>query len=249
MLRTALQVYRESKKKKDINWFTEWVARPPAALFVALVKGTRITPNQVTFLSFFVCAIAAYMLVLLPGYPWLIAAIVVYEFSFVLDCADGQLARIRKTSSNLGHLLDFLMDELKAMMIFAAVGIRLWREGLSYENFSFEPHWILIATVVGLFCVAAGISLTSFTRRPEYSGERPTEDGQPAQLNSSKSFLGRCIYLVEYCARTIVHYPQYIWIVALFDRLDIYFWAYGIVCVIYLKRTFLGLLLRLGRTS
>jgi len=29
-------IYRASKKKHDINWFTEWVARPPAAVVVVL---------------------------------------------------------------------------------------------------------------------------------------------------------------------------------------------------------------------
>ena len=44
-------IYRASKKQRDINWFTEWVARPPAAAVVYLLRGTPVTPNQVTFLS------------------------------------------------------------------------------------------------------------------------------------------------------------------------------------------------------
>jgi hypothetical protein len=43
-------IYRASKKKRDINWFTEWIARPPAAVVVYALRGTPITPNQVTFL-------------------------------------------------------------------------------------------------------------------------------------------------------------------------------------------------------
>nr|MBA3542734.1 hypothetical protein [Deltaproteobacteria bacterium] len=43
-------IYRSSKKKHDINWFTEWIARPPAAAVVYALRNTRITPNQVTFM-------------------------------------------------------------------------------------------------------------------------------------------------------------------------------------------------------
>jgi hypothetical protein len=96
MLADIAAIYRASKKKKDINWFTEWIARPPAAVVVYLLRGTPITPNQVTFLSAFVCIAACAMLVLLPGHLWLGLAILTLEISFVLDCADGQLARVRK---------------------------------------------------------------------------------------------------------------------------------------------------------
>src|SRR5262249_30712609 len=121
-------IYRASKKRRDINWFTEWVARPPGAVVVYALRGTPITPNQVTFVSAVIAAGACAMFALLPGHAWLIAAAAVFELSFVLDCADGQLARLRRTASPLGHLLDFLMDELKAMLLLACVAVRLWTE-------------------------------------------------------------------------------------------------------------------------
>jgi hypothetical protein len=234
-------LYRSSKKKKDINWFTEHVARPPAALVVWLLRNTRVTPNQVTFASAFVCVAAAAMLALLPGWGWLIAAAAVFEFSFVLDCADGQLARLRKIASPLGHLLDFLMDELKAMLVYACVAVRLWRE-------TGDPRLLLVG-LFGLFCLAAGLSLTSFTRRPEYGGGAPTEDGQPAQVGGRRGPIGLALNGLEWAARIVVHYPQYIWLCALAGRIDVYFWAYGAINVLYLGMTFLKILVRLGRPA
>ena len=52
----VVAIYRASKKKVDINAFTEWICRPPAAVLVYLLRATPITPNQVTFLSGVVCA-------------------------------------------------------------------------------------------------------------------------------------------------------------------------------------------------
>ena len=227
-------IYRSSKKRHDINRFTEYVARPPAAFVVYALKDTRITPNKITFLSALACAGAAAMIALLPGWGWLIAAGLVFELSFVLDCADGQLARLRKMASPLGHLLDFLMDELKAMLIFACVAVRLWRET--------GDERLLIVGLAGLFCLASGIALTSFVRRPEYGAKPPTEDGQPAELAR-----GGPIALVEKAARFVVHYPQYIWLCAAANHIEVYFWAYGAVNVLYLARTLLGIVMRLGR--
>src|SRR5688500_20195087 len=119
-------IYRASKKRRDINWFTEWVCRPPAALLVYLLRNTRVTPNQITFLSLVVCAGAGALFLFGPGHLGLILAALVFELSFVLDCAAGQLARLRKMASPLGHLLDFLMDEIKAFLLSACISARLW---------------------------------------------------------------------------------------------------------------------------
>ncbi|HEU0034579.1 MAG TPA: CDP-alcohol phosphatidyltransferase family protein [Kofleriaceae bacterium] len=232
-------IYRASKKKRDINRFTEYVARPPAAIFVLLFKATPITPNQVTFLSAIVAAASAAMFALLPGYFWLVMAALVFELSFVLDCVDGMLARLRKTASPVGHLLDFLMDELKAMFMYAAVAIRLWQETADVR--------LLLVGIGGLFCLAAGLSLTSFLRRPELGAAQPTEDGQPAEVGGRRGPIGMALTAFEWVSRIFVHYPQYIWITALVNRIDIYFWAYTAVNVLYLGKCLATILFRFGR--
>ncbi len=232
-------IYRASKKKKDINWFTQHIARPPAAVLVWMFRGTPITPNQVTFLATLVAAGAGAILVVWPSWVGLVVAAAVFELSFVLDCVDGMLARLRKIASPLGHLLDFLMDELKAMFIYGCVAIRLWREA--------DDARLLVVGLAGLFCLASGIALTSFMRRPEYSGKAPTEDGQPAEVGGRRGPLGLALSGLEWAARIVVHYPQYIWICALANRIDVYFWAYGAVNVLYLGLSLLKILVRLGR--
>jgi hypothetical protein len=232
-------IYRSSKKQRDINWFTEWVARPPAAVVVYALRGTPITPNQVTFASTAIAAAACAMFALWPGYVGLVVAAAVFELSFVLDCVDGQLARLRKMASPLGHLLDFLMDELKAMLLYGCVAVRLWR-GSADDRF-------LLVGLGALFCLASGISLTSFMRRPEYGARPPTADGQPAELTRRRGPIGGVLSAIEWCARIVVHYPQYLWLCAIVDRIDVYFWAYAGVNALYLAKSFATILLRLGR--
>ena len=234
-------IYRASLKRKDVNWFTTWIARPPAAVVVYALRHTRITPNQVTFMATVVAAAAGAVLVAWPGWLGLGVAIALYELSFVLDCADGMLARLRKIASPIGHLLDFLMDELKAQLIYGCVAVRLWRET--------GDDRLLIVGLAGLFALAAGISLTTFTRRTEYTGPvaPPAPAGADAPPPRRKSPVGMAVGTLEWTARGVVHYPQYIWICAAVNRIDIYFWAYGAVNVLYLGMTFLKIVLKLGR--
>jgi len=242
MWKEIAAIYRQSKKAKDINRFTEWVCRPPAAALVYFFEKTKITPNQVTFLSFFICAGASAMYILLPGHLWLILATLTLEFSFILDCVDGQLARIRKTSSHVGHLLDFLIDEIKAMMLIAAISVRLW-------DVHDQDELYLLVGLIGLFSLAAGIALTSFMRRPEYLEE--VSPGAPIQGEGSvpkkRSPIGLLVFAVEYVARIIVHYPSCIWLAAAFNRIDIFFWAYAGVATLYFVRSFLQIGFSLGR--
>ena len=242
MLAEIAEIYRVSKKKKDINFWTEWVCRPPAAALVYFLRGTRITPNQVTLLATVVTAISCALFVVLPGWWGAIVAALVFEFSFVLDCVDGQLARLRKTTSLIGHHLDFLMDEIKAFLVFGSVAARLWR-------YSGDVRYLLVG-LCGMACLGAGLAMTTFMRRPEYSGGLPPgEEGQPAELRPLRGPVGIVIGLLERAARFVVHYPSYLLLVALIPpgRLDLYFWACAAVNALYAARSFLGIALRLGR--
>lgn len=238
-------IYRASKKKKDINWWTEWVCRPPAAALVYLLKGTPVTPNQVTFLATAVCGLAAAMFIGLPGWLGAVAAALVFELSFVLDCVDGQLARLRKKASPIGHHLDFLMDEIKAFLVFGAVTVRLWR----FEDDPAAGTRFLLVGIAAMAALGSGLCLTTFMRRPEYGAKPPTEDGQPAEIRARRGLVGAAVTLLEHLARVVVHYPSYILLVALVPpgRLDVYFWAYAAVNALYAARAFLQILLKLGR--
>jgi phosphatidylglycerophosphate synthase len=240
MLRAIAEIYRASKKKEDINFWTEWVCRPPAAALVYVLQGTRITPNQVTFLATLVAFASCALFALLPGWWGAIVAALVFELSFVLDCVDGQLARVRRTASPLGHHLDFLMDEIKAFFVFGAITVRLWLAAR-------DPRYLLVG-LGAMACLGSGLSMTTFMRRAEYGAPPPTEDGQPVQLRRRRG-LGLVVSLVERAARVVVHYPSYILLVALVPpgRLDLYFWAYAAVNALYAARSFLAIAWRLGR--
>lgn len=245
MWRDIAAIYRASKKKQDINWWTEWVCRPPAAVLVYLLKNTRATPNQVTFAATFIAFVSAVMFIVIPGWLGAVLAALVFELSFILDCVDGQLARLKKEASPVGHYLDFLMDEIKAFFMFGAVTMRLWR----FEPESDRAVMYLVSGLVAMACLGTGLALTTFMRRAEYGAKPPTPDGQPVELSRRGGPLGHAIRTLERLARMVVHYPSYILLVALIPdgRLDIYFWAYSAVNVLYAGKSFLQIFLKLGR--
>jgi phosphatidylglycerophosphate synthase len=162
-----------------------------------------------------------------------VIAIVVYEASYVLDCADGMLARWRGVQSIPGHLLDFLMDEIKAFVVLGAVAVRLYEERV-------DPRFLLLG-IVGLVALASGIALTTFLRRPEIVGP-------PAEKSAgSVSLVKRAIGAVESVAKFLIHYPSYILYAAVAGRIEYYFYPYIAVNAVYALRAFTGVALRFGR--
>jgi len=232
---SVAEVYRKTRKRPDLFWNT-YVARPPAAVFVALLKNTSVTPDQVTLGAFVVAAAAVAGIVFLPGYFGLLAAVIVFELSYVLDCVDGMLARWRGTASTTGHLLDFLMDEIKAFMILGAVAVRLFLEKK-------EPVFLLLG-VGGLVVLATGIAITTFQRRPEVSG-KPADDKSPPP--ASRSLVSRLIGLPMSIAKFLVHYPSYILYAAIAGRIELYFYPYIAVNARYALKSLAWLGLRFGR--
>jgi phosphatidylglycerophosphate synthase len=210
-----------------------YVCRPIAAVLVDLLKDTRITPNQITLSAVVVALASAVLLLVLPGHQGLVIAIAVYQVSYVLDCADGMLARWRGVQSVPGHLLDFLMDEIKAFVVLGAVAVRLFQEHA-------DARFLLLG-IGGLVALASGIALTTFQRRPEIVGPPSTGAAPPA------SFVKRIIRQIESVAKFLIHYPSYILYAALAGHIEYYFYPYLAVNAVYAVRAFAGVALTFGR--
>ena len=116
----------------DVNeiWYfmNRWVVR--------LLYPTSITPNQITFLSLiFGLASAGFYVSGIPD-ALLWGAIFLYGKVF-LDNVDGNLARVRGTTSRFGRFLDSLSDFLVTVLVYIAVTMYLVRiTGV-------QEYWIL----------------------------------------------------------------------------------------------------------
>jgi phosphatidylserine synthase len=251
MLGEAKRIYLATRKRHD-QVFNTYFMRPIAGLAVAILARTPATPNRVTLLSlvFFVAASACF--VLLPDFTGGLVAVLVLELSYLFDCCDGMLARHKKIASKEGHLFDFFTDELKATLLVAGLGLRLWRTG----GWAIDgTHWpagaphFLVAAVLGVAAVASAISLTNFVRRPELTGKETPVEAHYETVEQSKptSPVARIAGLAMTFLRFLNHYPSHIWLFAALGRLDVFFWMYVIINALYLARGWLGLVLRFAR--
>lgn len=251
MLSKAKAIYLATRKRND-QLFNKFFMRPIAGLVVALLAPSGITPNQLTLAGVVLFAVAAGLLIALPTYAGGLIGMAVVELSYLLDCADGMLARHKQIASKQGHLFDFFTDEVKAVLLVGALAVRAWRTGGFGLDGSWWPagsSWFLLAGIAGVAVLASATSLTNFVRRPELTGkETPVEAHyesieQTAPRSPVRWAAGQLVTFLRF----LNHYPSHIWLFALAGRLDVLLWIYAGINLLYLGRGWLGLVLRFGR--
>lgn len=251
MLREGFEIYRATRKKHD-QIFNTYFMRPLAGVFVAVAARTPVTPNQLTLVNLALFVVAAVLLVTMPTYAGGLIGILVLEISYLLDCADGMLARHKKLASQTGHLFDFFTDEMKALLLVVALGLRgAFTSGLGPTLVPLErEHWLILTSIAAVV-VASATSLTNFVRRPEMTGKETPVSAhyETASTDIPKSLVGRLAWAVMTFLRFLNHYPSHIYLFAAVGRLDLFFWIYFANNALYLARGWLGLVVRFGRPS
>ncbi len=118
------------KPGRGVPAYTRWVNRRLARLATACAQWIGLSPNTLSFSSFLVsCAGVALLVALGPRSPVLagVLAAAVLALGYVLDSADGQLARLTGRQSVAGEWLDHTLDAIRMPAVhlgvaWAAVG-------------------------------------------------------------------------------------------------------------------------------
>ncbi|PTM57478.1 CDP-alcohol phosphatidyltransferase family protein [Desmospora activa] len=124
--RFTLDDVHTTYKKKDA-WWTVLLVDPVASrLIVPTANHTNITPNQLSIFSFII-GLTAVTLFYIGSYPALIAAALLYHLSFIIDCMDGKIARLKGTGSTFGMLLDISLDHIRVVLCGVALTLGQYR--------------------------------------------------------------------------------------------------------------------------
>jgi len=96
------------------NYLTRWFVK------------TSLTPNQITLLSFMVGFFSGFFF-WKGGYIFGILGALVFQFSSVLDCCDGEVARLKGMQSKFGQWLDVVCDNIVHVVLFLAIAWSFYR--------------------------------------------------------------------------------------------------------------------------
>lgn len=233
-----------------------YFSRPLASFILYFIRSSRITPNQVTIASLLVAVLGAVAFLAVISYAGLIIGGALFMLAHVLDALDGQLARHRKAGSEVGMHFDFFIDEIKAYMVFVAIGLRLFfqhQRGLEGFNLlspfvdGFGTESVLLLTILGLAGLSIGISCTQFLKLDSWKATFPPKGPSSEGGSSSTSALAGVIALVEKAGKLVIDYPSYIILLCILDRVDLYFLLYTAAVCLYSLRALTSIAIKLWR--
>jgi hypothetical protein len=147
------QDYCRRALKPDPKRLGTWTARRwgrPAALRVTrIVEPLGMRAHQATAAAALVATGAVVLLGVGSGWSWLAAALLLHGW-YVLDHVDGQLARLRRTSSLDGTMLDYAMHHSWNVLVPAACGFGL-------ANATGQLFWCAIGALWGWGALMVGL--------------------------------------------------------------------------------------------
>ena len=199
----------------------EWVDlhffRPIGIRIARALQPTDISADQVTLWSILIGLVAGHLFVYRD--PWVNAiGFLVFVVSDVFDSADGQLARLRGTSTRLGRTLDGVGDHLRFMNLYIHLAIRLALAGW---------HWngLLLAALAGLShslqSMSADFVRNAYLTIGEGTGELDLpEDLQPADEGTWLARFGAWVY-VNYVRRQTQLFPRTVQLVRQLRRVHV----------------------------
>jgi CDP-L-myo-inositol myo-inositolphosphotransferase len=124
--KAAEKLLYQSLRKPTDGFLSRHVERYLSLSITRLLAQTPLLPNHVTFLVIGVGAQAAYLFASAAYETQVLGALVFWASSF-LDGCDGELARLKFLESRFGGWLDLWGDNLIHIMVFAGIGIGLFR--------------------------------------------------------------------------------------------------------------------------
>ena len=128
------------------GFFSVFVLRKFSKLFTWAAVRLRVTPNQITLISFAIGLLSAYEFS--RGDFWSIfTGAILLQLSIIVDCVDGELARYTRKFSQLGAWLDAITDRIKEYLVFfglaygaAKNGEELWIPAMAMMVFQAVRH-------------------------------------------------------------------------------------------------------------
>jgi len=119
MQNNPVEKRQEVIKPYDSWWTTKFPAHAANRL-ATILANTDVTPNQVTVASL-AFGLSAAIFMGTGKWVWMAAGALLLQASFVLDCADGQLARLKGETSQRGAWLDVTTDAIKVFAVYFGI--------------------------------------------------------------------------------------------------------------------------------
>jgi len=161
------------EKRKDTSLWARVFSRPLSFPVTYILINLGVSANAVSVISIFVALAACILLACGSTLSWI--GVFVFLFWDVMDCVDGNIARVKKTASLKGEYMDAISGYTAPAFIYLSLGIAAYNEP-GYLNFL--GHWIIVVgAVASLSDLLSRIIYQKFlVTQMKLNSNKPTEN-------------------------------------------------------------------------
>ncbi|GJL63682.1 MAG: hypothetical protein NPIRA04_23360 [Nitrospirales bacterium] len=143
-----------------------YVNRKLSGMFTHVFLKFGVSPNMITMASMVIGLMAAGFFAL-GSYQFGIIGALLFQLSVVIDCCDGEVARLTFSESRFGQELDIWADNVVHMAIFAGIASGAYLHG-SWEGMN-------LPLILGTCAVVANMISLWLVNRARFLRSRPRE--------------------------------------------------------------------------
>ena len=112
------EIVASLKSIETENYLDRIFYRPIGFKIAKALIGTGITPNMITILSLFVGSVAGVLWYFPYSLTFAVVGILSLIVANIMDCVDGQLARLTGIKSEIGRILDGFAGDFWFLLIY-----------------------------------------------------------------------------------------------------------------------------------
>jgi 1L-myo-inositol 1-phosphate cytidylyltransferase / CDP-L-myo-inositol myo-inositolphosphotransferase len=117
----------ESFAKETDGFLARHFDRKISGAISRFLLRTPVTPNQITIAVTLLGVVAGFILAQ-PGYAPKVLGTLLFLLTSILDGCDGEVARAKKMTSELGGWLDLIGDNVVHVFVFYGISVGLWKD-------------------------------------------------------------------------------------------------------------------------
>lgn len=216
--RAAERTLLRSLIKAEDVFVNRHLERPISLAITRQLAGSPVTPNQVTAAAIGL-GLAAATCLAAGDRSWQVAGALLLVASSIVDCVDGELARLTFRSSRLGGWLDFLGDNLVHIAVFGAITLAAWQGGAGWH-----VAWLGAISIAAVLATVVLIGLAMYCQgRASFATAAPDHGrvpGGPRLARLANALAGR-------------DFTYIILVLALFGRLEWFLWLSAVGGTLY----------------
>lgn len=138
----------KKKNSRSSLWVQLWVRKASFPVTYCFINAGW-SANQVSVLSWILIFVAA-VCICINNFWWMLAGVILTNFWLVLDCVDGNIARVKKVKSFMGDYFDAVAGYGPFSFTTLALGIAAYHTTfLVPEEYK---HWLIIIGGFGAMC-------------------------------------------------------------------------------------------------